>query len=411
MKRDGLFVHRNFVWLSTGTAISSLGDQVGWLALLWLVAVQYSSSAKLGWTVLCYELPSVSAAMVAGVLMDRYSRRRLMVADNVVRGAVFLLVPILCWRHALPFWLLCTAMGVAGLLSPLTTIGAMAMVPQVVPADELSAANAWEETIWQGATLLGPLVGGLLIHRCGPAWAILLDGLSFFACAACLLCMSTGSHIARRSAGGWAVRTAMRDWFTGVRALLALPVVLAITVIALMLNAVYGQLDVALPWLVHRDLSLGASSLGLLWTAYGLGGVMGTAVFAAVRVGNQQGLWMSVMVIGMGLSLLPLIWVHGVSESLGLLWCAGFCFGPYAPLARTIVQKHVPDGLRGRIFGIRTALMGLGVPAGAFLAGMALHAFRADVWVGVVGSVVLVVGLGMLVSRWWRKDRWEAGRP
>ena len=72
---------------------------------------------------LCYELPSVAVGIVAGILMDRFSRKRLMVVDNVVRGLLFLSIPMLHWAHLLPFWLLCVILVCAGVLSPCTVPG------------------------------------------------------------------------------------------------------------------------------------------------------------------------------------------------------------------------------------------------------------------------------------------------
>jgi MFS family permease len=126
---------------------------------------------------------------------------------------------------------------------------------------------------------------------------------------------------------------------------------------------------------------------------------VGTALVAFVRMDGRQGFWMSVMVAGMGMSLIPMVWARGLWLPIILMWAAGFCFGPYAPLARTIVQKLVPDDLRGRVFGIRTSIIGIGVPAGSALCGVVLQTIHPSVWIGVMGVTILALGVGMLAYR------------
>ncbi|WDL96707.1 MFS transporter [Alicyclobacillus sp. ALC3] len=182
MKYGRILRQRDFLLMTAGTGLSTLGDQIGWLAVLWLVMTLSGWSAQMGLAGLCYGLPSVVAGMFAGVLVDRSPALRLMVLDNVGQGLLFVAIPLLYWMHVLPFWLLCVLLVCAGTLSPLTLVGAMATVPDLVPAELLSKANAWDETLWQGAYLAGPLRSWLLafgaadVERRSVFWPV---------CAAC----------------------------------------------------------------------------------------------------------------------------------------------------------------------------------------------------------------------------------
>jgi len=247
MKYGRILRQRDFLLLTAGTGISTLGDQIGWLSVLWFVMLLTKSPAQMGLAGLCYELPSVAVGIVAGILMDRFSRKRLMVVDNVVRGLLFLSIPMLHWAHLLPFWLLCVILVCAGVLSPLTTVGAMTLVPDLVPADGLSEANAWDETLWQGAYLAGPLIGGIVITTSGASFAILADGLSFWACALCLLFIRQSGEPTHRSGGNPGGCHMAANALEGIRALVSLPVVLAIPPVPLFLNLAYCQVARSLP--------------------------------------------------------------------------------------------------------------------------------------------------------------------
>ncbi|WP_067933555.1 MFS transporter [Alicyclobacillus kakegawensis] len=395
MRYSRILRQRDFLFLTAGTGISTLGDQIGWLALLWFVMLLTKSPVQMGLAGLCYELPSVGVGIFIGVLMDQLFRKRLMVMDNILRGLCFVSIPMLHWAHILPFWLLCGMLVCAGMLAPFTTVGAMAFVPEIVPVDMLSEANAWDETLWQAAYLAGPLLGGILISSVGAPFSILADGLSCWVCALCLAFIRrTGG--AEISSGKGGFTTALQN---GAKALFSMRVVLAITLIALFLNITYGMLDVSIPLFVHEELHQTGPMLGMMWTGYGFGAIVGTALVGFVRMNGRHGFWMSVMVAGMGMSLIPMVWARGLWLPIILMWVAGFCFGPYAPLARTIVQKLVPDDLRGRVFGIRTSIIGIGVPVGSALCGVVLQTIHPSVWIGATGITILTLGMGMLACR------------
>ncbi|MCY0876510.1 MAG: MFS transporter [Firmicutes bacterium] len=281
----------------------------------------------------------------------------------------------------------------------------MAILPDLVPAELLSEANAWDETLWQSAYLVGPLIGGALIAATGASIAILMDGLSFWACALCLAFVKHirgGFHDEDNPPGGGTYRF-VGDIVTGVKGLLSLPVVLEITLVALALNWAYGQLEVSLPLLVHHEWRQGGAVLGILWMAYGVGSLVGTTTMVFIKTGTHRRLWMSTMIAGMGGSLSLVAFTHGFWIALLLMWSAGLCFGPYAPLARTIVQEQVPDGLRGRVFGIRTAIIGAGGPTGSLVAGWMLQFMKPSVWIGLTGAGILFLALVILAVRpFWK---------
>lgn len=367
--------------------------------MLWLVMSITKSPTRMGLVSLCYGIPSVVVGMFAGLLMDRYPRLRLMVLDNLTQGMLFAFIPMMYWFHWLPFWLLCVTLTCAGTLSPLTMVGAMTLVPDLVPADSVTEANAWEETLWQAVGLVGPLIGGILINSLGAPIAILLDGLSFSACAMFFLLVHHKEGNIVRSKVAINIHSVASGVGTGVQTLVSMPVVLAITVVALLLNLAFGQLDVSLPLLVHQELRLGGAALGALWTANALGALMGSAAIGLLPTVHRTGIWMSAMVAGLGFSLIPFVWVRGFWLPVILMWSAGFCFGPYAPLARTVVQRQVPRDMRGRVFGTRTSIMATGGPVGSLLAGLMLHAVQPSTSITIMGIGIVIVSGAVLMFR------------
>lgn len=406
------------MWLTAGTALSVLGDQAGWMALLWWVMSRHLATVWMGALSLSYGVAGAIGGVVAGWLMDRYAPRALMLVDATVQGLIFLVMTLAAWAWPAPPWLLCMLLFVAGLLSPVTPVGAMTVLPDIVPAHALVQANAWDETLWQGAQLAGPLLGGLLISTVGVPGALLWDVCTFALCAFCLTHLPRVkprcdvAESAGRAAGvapgswGWrAARTVAVQLADGLRALLSVRIIVVITLAAFVLNLAYGGLEVALPLFVHHRLGQSAAVLGMLWSANAAGLLASTTVMVFGRIGN--GLvgerWLALMVAGMGAALVPLAWVSTPWQVAVCLGLAGLCFGPYAPLCRSVIQRALAADLRGRVLGLRATVLSLAGPMGGFIAGEGLRWITSPVWLSCTGSLLVCLGVGM---RWLCRVTW-----
>jgi len=137
---------RRYRLLWIGDTLSSLGDSVGFLALIWLVYVTAGSAATLGGFVATYTAPVIVGGPLVGAALDRFDRRRLMLADNVVRGVLVALVPVLHLLGVLAVWQLYVFAFVYGLLKMVPLAGVPALIPELVPEERLEAAPSVERT-------------------------------------------------------------------------------------------------------------------------------------------------------------------------------------------------------------------------------------------------------------------------
>lgn len=392
-----VYRHRDFSWLTAGTTLSFLGDQVGWLGILWWVMVLTGSPLKMGLAGLAYELPVVLVGSFIGAWMHRTSAKRLMILDNGLRGVVWLAIPVLSHFRLMPFGVLCALLAVLGASKSITTVGAMSLVPELIGAEELAQANAWDESLWQAATILGPLIGGVLISLSGPAFAILADGLSCWGVALCIAQVRRPHPL--DTVPGRIPPDEGRDALTGLKTLWSLPAVLAITVFAVVINFLYGGLDISLPLFVHRTLHQGGSTLGMLWAAYGVGATAALLRFGRAPQTLQTPSRMGLMLTGMGLCLAVMAWAEATPPVLALMGAAGVFFGSYPVLARTIVQTLVPEALRTHVFGVRSAIIGIGLPSGALFAGALLERLPAPDNIALIGLSFVALGVVVHANR------------
>ena len=399
-----LFRRRSFAYMTTADAVSVLGDQIGWVALLWFAMVTTKHAGYMGLLGLAFGLPGVLLGAVVGSVLDRVSHKKILVTANVLLGIVFMAIPLLYKVHALPMLVLFVLVLVAGCLTPFTSVGWMVVIPNLVTEDELGPANSIVETIWNGASLLGPLLGGLLIARFGATVAVFVDGVSFWLAALCVFVVREPQpHLETYESEEPNQRSSfIHDTWDGIKTLYGLKAVWWITLGAMGFNLAYGQLEVSLPLFTHNELAKSAVILGSFWTTYFVSSLVGSALSGLTPKDKRSGVVMAVMAIGWGLSFVPMLWVHSLWVTYISVALAGLLFGGYPPLARTAVQKLVPQKFIGRILGIRDSIIAWGMPVGSYLGGALGQWFPSSSIIGATGFVVAVIGLLLLSRRSFR---------
>ncbi|OFW79270.1 MAG: hypothetical protein A2201_07285 [Alicyclobacillus sp. RIFOXYA1_FULL_53_8] len=403
-----LFKHRNFTLMTVADAVSVLGDQIGWVALLWFAMITTGHAGTMGALALAFGLPGVLLGAVVGNILDRTSHKKILVAANLLLGAVFMTIPLLYQMYALPLPVLFVLVVIAGCLTPFTSVGWMVIVPKLVAEDSLGLANSVVETIWNGASLLGPLAGGLLIAKFGAPMAVLADGLSFWLAALCVWLIKEDRMDKARSSAGSAEGAAqprasfLQATWHGFKVLYGLKAVWWITLGAVFINLAYGQLEVSLPLFTHNELSRSAVILGSFWTTYFISSLIGSALSGLLGKNQRTGMLMALMVIAWGFSFVPMIWFHRLWVTYVLLALAGLFFSGFPALARTAVQRLVPREYQGRVLGIRGSMIALGVPMGSYLSGTLGVWMAPSSVIGLTGFFVVFVGFGLLSVRSFR---------
>jgi MFS family permease len=411
--------HRDFRLLWSGMTLSALGDSMSLVALLWLVYQASGSAGQLGWFVVAYTAPVAVGGLVAGSILDRFDRRAVLLADNLIRGAAFAVVPLLYHAGALALWHLYAVAMVFALLKMLPLAGVPAMIPQLIPPRELDSANALESIGYGVATLAGPAAAGLLLARLNGADVVAIDAVTYLVFAALLwrTRLPTGhpnSHVGPTgtpaesveadtavttpidSAAGVEVGMQGQPPAAGVGVLAALrfvigqPAILATTVMFMLFNVGFGIILVLLPVYAQAVLASGASGFGVLSSAFAGGELAGAAAAGMVAARWPLGRAIAGSQLASGAFLLGLVALPQLPGAVGLLALSAFCSGPLTVWAQTLRMRLIPAHLRGRVFALlRTSMQAApplgGLAAAALLAGPGLRL--------AVLATALVIGL------------------
>jgi hypothetical protein len=263
--------HRDFRLLWGAQAVSLAGDGIYLVAIAWLVYDISNSPGALAVVGFAWTLPQVAGLLLAGVLSDRFERRRLLVIADVVRCAAIGAIAALAYAGTARIWHLVLLVVVYGFGQALFQPAYTAIVPEIVPREELLQANALREVLEPlGMRFVGPGLGGGLIALFGVGTAFLVDSASFAVSA--LLVLAIGARPPPRSEPG-SMRRDLGEGWAYVRAHAWLWGTLAGA--ALFLLFTLGPFEVLLPYIIRNDLGGGAAVFGTVLAAGGAGSIFG----------------------------------------------------------------------------------------------------------------------------------------
>ena len=261
--------NRDFGLLWLGQAISLIGDGIYLVAIAWLVLDISNEPTALGLVGLAWTLPMVASLLISGVLSDRFERRLLMIAADVLRCAAIGAIAALALAETAELWQVIGLVVVYGIGQALFQPAFSAIVPDIVPREQWLQANAVKELMEPlGMRFAGPALGGLLIAVFGVGEALVVDAATF-AISALAVAFMTHQPAPREESQG--IRRDLVEGFAYVRARAWLWATLAGAAVFLLLT--YGPMEVLLPYIIKNELDGDAATFGTVLAVGGLGSI------------------------------------------------------------------------------------------------------------------------------------------
>ena len=371
--------HRDFRLLWAGMTVSLVGDGIFLVAMAWQAYELWNAPAALSLLGIGMTIPTIAFLLPAGVLSDRLDRRSLMVCADIGRAVVIAALAFLSLTGLLTFWELMVVVALYGVGTAFFTPAFEAIVPDIVPAADLAAANSLDQFVRPIALrLAGPALGGALVAGVGTGTAFALDASSFVASAIAVVLMRPPAH--PRSEQVESSISAVKEGLQFVRGRVWLWGTLLSAAIAYL--AFMGPAEVLLPYLVKNELHASAGDLGLVFAAGGVGAI-GAALIMGQR--GHPGRDVTVMYATWTLATLA-VGGYGLATASWQLMLACLSFNALETAGTivwaTIKQRHVPASLLGRVSSLDW-LISIGLLPLSF----ALTAPVAG-WVGVRATLV-----------------------
>lgn len=396
---------RDFWLVWSGQSVSMLGDGLYGIAMAWWITQELGSATALAGYALCWFIPTVTLPFIAGSLVDRTSRKALIVLMDGAQGLAVTALAILLATGNLQLWHVYIGAIVLASSSSIHGPALDSSIPNLVPAAALIRANGLYATSGSVSNIAGPLFGGTLVGLVGLPVTMMINAASFWAAMIATLMARIPSPRVRDDSGKSAFARMVDDatygykWIWRHRAILYL--LLIFTAGNFLIAPTYP-----LEALIIKD-RLGPSGATL--------GLNGALVFGLVSAAMAIGTLVSALFFTRGFAIKPMAWgvcagwtvgglaalSFGLSTSVPLSLGIAFFMGISGPLcnipSQTIWMSYTPDAERGRIFAARRTIAWGIQPVSIALGGLLAERIGANVLFIGSGTLIVLIALGNLI--------------
>jgi MFS family permease len=416
-----IFQNRNFLTLWLGQLFSQLADKIYLVLMIAIISARFEAPGQTisGWVsavMIAFTIPAVLFGAVAGVFVDRWRKKPVLVWSNILRGALVMVLPLGLWLTStwgtvagwpIAFWLLLVVTFLISTLTQFFAPAEQAIIPVLVAEEGLLSANSLYTTTMTASVIVGFAVGEPLLALAdtlmtalgvtsnGPA---ILVGVSYLLAGLCLMAMTPGSEILSSSRDWSQFWVDIRD---GVRYLKHQAQVRVAILQLVLLSCVFAALAVLAVRLAELIPAIKASQFGFLLAAGGLGLGLGAVLvghFGQRFLRRYLSLWGT---LGMGLCLIGLAWTtQQLWLSLVLLGVLGLCGAFVGIPMQTLIQETTPEDMRGKVFGLQNNLVNIALTLPLALASLVETALGLS---NVFMGLGVLVGLGGVVT-WYIAD-------
>jgi len=341
-----VFKNRSFSLMWFGRLISTFGDSLTQLAAGILVYRLTGSVLSVGLMLAVTSLPSLLFGLVAGVYVDRWNRKKIMVVSSFLQAGLVALIPLL-----LPFgivWLY-VLVALSSTVRQFFEPAHDSVLPDVADDAALESANSFMSISSTASSVLGFAAAGLLASSLSLNLVFWLDALTFVVGGALLLGVAVPHHAGSDEEG---VRTVLGDIRSGLAHLFGTPLLRTIFGLSLSIFFSLGMGNALfLPFVLSKLPGGSEFVFGLQEGAMSLGFVLGSVAMASLASRMKERGWISLCLLGMGAAALAYAFSNSVTLTIVLAGLIGFFNAPAVISIKTVFQRKTPPKLRGRVLG------------------------------------------------------------
>jgi DHA3 family tetracycline resistance protein-like MFS transporter len=389
--------HRGFRWLWAGMTVSLLGDGITMIAIAWQAYEISNVPSALAVVGVAQTIPHVLLLLIGGAVSDRFERRKVMIFADSVRCVAVAALALLATTGALEIWHMMLIAALYGVGSAFFGPAFDAVVPELVPDEDLAQANALDQFVRPAVfRMLGPACGGWIIAafggRAAPAFA--LDAVTFLVSIACL------SAIGRQYAPAPDEQTAgslASEIGEGLRYVVGNAWLWATFLAATLAYLVFwGPAEVLLPFIVKEEMHRSAGELGFVFAFGGIGAMFAALIMSSRAIPRRN---MTFMYVAWTISTL-MVALYGLAKFPWQLMVASFAFNALESAGLivwvTTKQRLIPGRLLGRVSSLDWCIsIGL-VPVSFALTGPIAGVLGARTTLVVAGLAGACITLGFL---------------
>ena len=385
------FRYRDFRLMWLGACASTIGTFVQQFAQSWLVYDLTKDPFYLGLDLFLGQLPIILFSLVGGVFADRMDRRKMLLSSQYIQMTCAFILTALFLAHTVKVWHILSLSFVVGLGQSFGGPAYSALLPTLVPAEDLSNAIAMNTIQFNLARVLGPTLGGLAYATLGPTWCFALNGVSFLAVILSLMMIHVKFVPAKSK------ETILKSMSEGIAFILQREGLAALVFLAFSTTLLGFSLTGFLPVIVRTVFQGGPRTYQLLLVCSGAGSIVGALIVAASERLKGLGHVALLTLLALGTAIVGFAMSRWLPLSCVLIFISGAAIMASASLMLSLVQLIVSEQMRGRVMSVYSLAFRAGIPLGSLALGKLIPIFGITAALGGSGILLIAITLIFLI--------------
>ena len=385
------FRYRDFCLMWLGACASTIGTFVQQFAQSWLIYDLTKDPFYLGLDLFLGQLPVILFSLVGGVFADRMDRRKMLLSSQYIQMTCAFILTALFLAHTVKVWHILSLSFVVGLGQSFGGPAYSALLPTLVPAEDLSNAIAMNTIQFNLARVLGPTLGGLAYATLGPTWCFALNGVSFLAVILSLMMIHVKFVPAKSK------ETILKSMSEGIAFILQREGLAALVFLAFSTTLLGFSLTGFLPVIVRTVFQGGPRTYQLLLVCSGAGSIVGALIVAASERLKEHGRVALLTLLALGTAIVGFAMSRWLPLSCVLIFISGAAIMASASLMLSLVQLIVSEQMRGRVMSVYSLAFRAGIPLGSLALGKLIPIFGITAALGGSGILLIAITLIFLI--------------
>jgi len=391
--------HRRFFYLWLGLMISIAGSQMQVWALFWHIRTLTDQPIALGGIGLARIAPVVIFSLIGGAVADVFNRRNILFLTQFAAALTALTLGLLTRFEHINLWHIYLLTAIQAVALAFDMPARQALVPNLVPVDELPNAFSLTSIAFQTGAIVGPALSGIVIAYAGQASVYLINAVSFLAVILALILMGNVPQKADHTRTNGISLEAIKE---GIQFIVKHPIIFS-SMILDFVATFFASANTLMPFVARDVLHVGVTAYGWLSAAQSVGAMLAALVVSQLKDLRHQGKLFLEAVLFFGLATI----VFGFSTIFAVAWIAlaltGAADSVSTIIRNTIRQLQTPDSMRGRMTSVNQIFFQGGPQLGEIEAGAVAQLFGAPAAIvsGGIGCIIAV----LLIARKWPQLR------
>ena len=356
-----VFRNPSFSWMWVGQLVETMGMALTSLAASIMIYRLTNSAMSVGLMLMATAAPSLLVGLFAGVIVDRYDRKKIMVFTSLARAVLVALIPVLASYNVI--WLYVIVM-ISSAIAQFFDPAHESVLPEIAPEEELAAANSLMAISAFGSTAIGFAASGFIASAANISWAFYINAITFLFSAFCIFVIPIKSN---KVEGETNVKLIVDNLKLGVNQVFKTPILSSLFNSSIPTLIGFGLTNALLLPFALKALKATEFQYGIQEALTSVGFVVASLLIAGIFDRMREGAWIAACTIGMGMASMAYSFTRSIPLAIVIVMISGFLNAPASVGRRLVVQRNTPREMRGRVnsvfFVARDVLFLIGMAA------------------------------------------------